>query len=146
MSMTMGLKPPWKTKLRWKARLRWQAKLAESTARETAHLIAMVLNMHLDPTASRTRRMVFRNSVLLKKTVVLNKTVLLNKTVVQNNALIHTNPENQGPGAEPAIQVVLHWRRFNQQRCHVEILSSREGSVQDPWSLAIAHRLRQILD
>ena len=132
--MTMGLKPPWKTKLRWKARLRWQAKLAESTARETAHLIAMVLNMHLDPTASRTRRMVFRNAVLL------------NKTVVQNNALIHTNPENQGPGAEPAIQVVLHWRRFNQHRCHVEILSSREGSVQDPWSLAIAHRLRQILN
>ena len=132
--MTMGLKPPWKTKLRWKARLRWQAKLAESTARETAHLIAMVLNMHLDPTASRTRRMVFRNAVLLNKTVVLN------------NALIHTNPENQGPGAEPAIQVVLHWRRFNQQRCHVEILSSREGSSQDPWRLAIAHRLRQILD
>ena len=140
MSMTMGLKPLWKTRLRWKARLRWQAKLAESTARETAHLIAMVLNMHLDPTASRTRRMVFRNAVLL------NKTVLLNNTVVQNNALIHTNPENQGPGAEPAIQVVLHWRRFNQQRCHVEILSSREGSVQDPWSLAIAHRLRQILN
>ena len=129
-----------KTKLGWKTKLRWRARLSESTARETAHLIAMVLNMHLDPTASRTRRMVFRNAVLL------NNTVVLNKTVVQNNALIPTNPENQGPGAEPAIQVVLHWRRFNQQRCHVEILSSREGSVQDPWSLAIAHRLRQILN
>ena len=129
-----------KTNLGWKTKLRWRARLSESTARETAHLIAMVLNMHLDPTASRTRRMVFRNAVLL------NNTVVLNKTVVQNNALIPTNPENQGPGAEPAIQVVLHWRRFNQQRCHVEILSSREGSVQDPWSLAIAHRLRQILN
>ena len=135
-----------KTNLGWKTKLRWRARLSESTARETAHLIAMVLNMHLDPTASRTRRMVFRNAVLLNNTVVLNNTVLLNNTVVQNNALIHTNPENQGPGAEPAIQVVLHWRRFNQQRCHVEILSSREGSVQDPWSLAIAHRLRQILN
>ncbi len=30
-------------------------------------------------------------------------------------------------------------------RCHGEILSSNKGSVQDPWSLAIANRLRQIL-
>ena len=124
----------WKARLRWKTKLRWKAKLPESTARETAHLIAMVLNMHLDPAASHTRRMVFRNAVLL------------NKTVVQNNALIHTNPDNEGPEAEPAIQVVLHWRRFNQQRCHVEILSSHEGSIQDPWSMAIANRLRQILN
>ena len=132
--MTMDSKPFWKTRLRWKARqrwkarLRWQAKLPESTARETAHLIAMVLNMHLDHGASRTRRMVFRNAVL------------------SNNALMPTKQGRQGADGEPAIQVVLHWRRFNQQRCHVEILSSREGSVQDPWSLAIAHRLRQILN
>jgi hypothetical protein len=112
----MDLKPPWKTRRRWKA------KLPESTARETAHLIAMVLNMHLDHTASRTRRMVFRNAVL------------------------PTNKDQRDVDAEPAIQVVLHWRRFNQQRCHVEILSSREGSLQDPWSLAIANRLRQILN
>ena len=126
--MTLNLKRPWKSRLRWKARLRWQAKLPESTARETAHLIAMVLNMHLDPAASRTRRMVFRNSVLL------------------NNTVIHTKPDGQGADGEPAIQVVLHWRRFNQQRCHVEIFSSNEGSSQDPWSLAIANRLRQILN
>ena len=118
----MDVKPPWKAKLRWKARLRWQAKLPESTARETAHLIAMVLNMHLDQAASRTRRMVFRNAVL------------------------HANSGNQGSDPEPAIQVVLHWRRFNLQRCHVEILSSSEGPVQDPSSLAIANRLRQILN
>jgi len=123
--MTLNLKPPWKARLRWKGRLRWQAKLPESTARETAHLIAMVLNMHLDPAASRTRRLVFRNAV---------------------TALMPTNQGRQGADGEPAIQVVLHWRRFNQQRCHVEILSSSEGSVQDPWSLAIANRLRQILN
>jgi hypothetical protein len=110
------------SRLRRKTKLRWKAKLPESTARETAHLIAMVLNMHLDHAASRTRRMVFRNAVL------------------------HANPGNQDSNAEPAIQVVLHWRRFNQQRCHVEILSSHEGSIQDPWSLAIANRLRQILN
>ena len=132
--MTMDLKTPWKTrqrwkaKLRWKTRLRWQAKLPESTARETAHLIAMVLNMHLDHPASRTRRMVFRNAVL------------------SNIALMPNNQGREGADGEPAIQVVLHWRRFNQQRCHVEILSSNEGSVQDPWSLAIANRLRQILN
>jgi len=129
-----------KSNLGWKTKLRWKAKLPESTARETAHLIAMVLNMHLDPAASHTRRMVFRNAVLL------NKTVVQNKGAIENNALMLTNPENQGPEAEPAIQVVLHWRRFNQQRCHVEILSSHEGSIQDPWSLAIANRLRQILN
>ena len=132
--MTLNLKRPWKSRLRWKARLRWQAKLPESTARETAHLIAMVLNMHLDPAASRTRRMVFRNSIVL------------NNTVMQNNALMRTKPDGQGADGEPAIQVVLHWRRFNQQRCHVEILNSDEGSSQDPWSLAIANRLRQILN
>ena len=126
--------------LRRKTKLRWRARLSESTARETAHLIAMVLNMHLDHTASHTRRMVFRNAVLL------NKTVVQNKGAIENNALMLTNPENQGPEAEPAIQVVLHWRRFNQQRCHVEILSSHEGSIQDPWTLAIANRLRQILN
>jgi len=130
----MDVKPPWKAKLRWKARLRWQAKLPESTARETAHLIAMVLNMHLDHTASHTRRMVFRNSILR------------NNTVMQNNALMPTMQDGQGPEAGSAIQVVLHWRRFNQQRCHVEILSSHEGSIQDPWTLAIANRLRQILN
>jgi hypothetical protein len=81
-----------------------------------------VLNMHLDHTASHTRRMVFRNAVL------------------------PTNKNQRDADAEPVIQVVLHWRRFNQQRCHVEILSSREGSLQDPWSLAIANRLRQILN
>ena len=128
------------SRLRRKTKLRWKAKLPESTARETAHLIAMVLNMHLDPAASHTRRMVFRNAVLL------NKTVGRNNGAIENNALMPTNPENQGPEAEPAIQVVLHWRRFNQQRCHVEILSSHEGSIQDPWSLAIANRLRQILN
>jgi len=126
--------------LRRKTKLRWRARLSESTARETAHLIAMVLNMHLDHTASHTRRMVFRNAVLL------NKTVVQNKGAIENNALMPTNPENQGPEAGPAIQVVLHWRRFNQQRCHVEILSSHEGSIQDPWTLAIANRLRQILN
>jgi hypothetical protein len=130
----------WKARLRWKTKLRWKAKLPESTARETAHLIAMVLNMHLDPAASHTRRMVFRNAVLL------NKTVVQNKGAIENNALMPTNPEHQGPEAEPAIQVVLHWRRFNQQRCHVEILSSHERSIQDPCSLAIANRLRQILN
>jgi hypothetical protein len=129
-----------KSNLGWKAKLRWRARLSESTARETSHLIAMVLNMHLDPAASHTRRMVFRNAVLL------NKTVVQNKGAIENNALMPTNPEHQGPEAEPAIQVVLHWRRFNQQRCHVEILSSHEGSIQDPWSLAIANRLRQILN
>ena len=129
-----------KTNLGWKKKLRWRARLSESTARETAHLIAMVLNMHLDHTASHTRRMVFRNAVLL------NKTVVQNKGAIENNALMPTNPENQGPEAGPAIQVVLHWRRFNQQRCHVEILSSHEGSIQDPWTLAIANRLRQILN
>ena len=116
------------SRLRRKTKLRWKAKLPESTARETAHLIAMVLNMHLDPAASHTRRMVFRNAVLLNKTVM------------------PTKQDGEGPEAEPAIQVVLHWRRFNQQRCHVEILSSQEGSIQDPWSLAIANRLRQILN
>ena len=129
-----------KSNLGWKTKLRWKARLSESTARETAHLIAMVLNMHLDPAASHTRRMVFRNAVLL------NKAVMQNKGAIENNALMPTNPEDQGPEAEPAIQVVLHWRRFNQQRCHVEILSSHEGSIQDPWSLAIANRLRQILN
>jgi hypothetical protein len=129
-----------KSNLGWKTKLRWKARLSESTARETAHLIAMVLNMHLDPAASHTRRMVFRNAVLL------NKTVMQNKGAIESNALMPTNPEDQGPEAEPAIQVVLHWRRFNQQRCHVEILSSHEGSIQDPWSLAIANRLRQILN
>ena len=128
------------SRLRRKTKLRWKAKLPESTARETAHLIAMVLNMHLDPAASHTRRMVFRNAVLL------NQTVGRNKGAIENNALMPTNPENQSPEAEPAIQVVLHWRRFNQQRCHVEILSSHKGSIQDPWSLAIANRLRQILN
>jgi hypothetical protein len=118
----MDLKP------RWKTRRRWQAKLPESTARETAHLIAMVLNMDLDQAASRTRRLVFRNAVL------------------SNIALMPTSQGRQGADGEPAIQVVLHWRRFNQQRCHVELLSSNEGSVQDPWSLAIANRLRQILN
>lgn len=126
--MRMDLKPPWKTRRRWKTRLRWQAKLPESTARETAHLIAMVLNMHLDHAASRSRRMVFR------------------KPVLSNIAPLPTNQGRQGPEGEPAIQVVLHWRRFNQQRCHVELLSSNEGSIQDPWSLAIANRLRQILN
>ena len=116
MTMTMDLK------------LRWRAKLPESTARETAHLIAMVLNMHLDHEASGTRRLVFHNAVL------------------SNNALMSTNQGRQGADGEPAIQVVLHWRRFNKQRCHVEILSSNEGSVQDPWSLAITNRLRQILN
>lgn len=129
-----------KSNLRWKTKLRWKAQLPESTARETAHLIAMVLNMHLDPAASHTRRMVFRNAVLL------NKTVVQNKGAIENNALMPTNQDGEGPEAEPAIQVVLHWRRFNQQRCHVEILSSHEGSIQDPWSLAIANRLRQILN
>ena len=128
------------SRLRRKTKLRWKAKLPESTARETAHLIAMVLNMHLDPAASHTRRMVFRNAVLL------NKTVGRNNGAIENNALMPTNPEHQSPEAEPAIQVVLHWRRFNQQRCHVEILSSHKGSIQDPWSLAIANRLRQILN
>ena len=128
------------SRLRRKTKLRWRASLSESTARETAHLIAMVLNMHLDPAASHTRRMVFRNAVLL------NKTVGRNKGAIENNALMPTNPEHRGPEAEPAIQVVLHWRRFNQQRCHVEILSSHEGSIQDPWTLAIANRLRQILN
>ena len=126
--------------LRRKTKLRWRARLSESTARETAHLIAMVLNMHLDHTASYTRRMVFRNAVLL------NKTVVQNKGAIENNALMPTNPDGEGPEAGPAIQVVLHWRRFNQQRCHVEILSSHEGSIQDPWTLAIANRLRQILN
>ncbi len=120
--------------LRRKTKLRWRARLSESTALETAHLIAMVLNMHLDQTASHTRRMVFRNSILL------------NNTVMQNNALMPTMQDGQGPEAGSAIQVVLHWRRFNQQRCHVEILSNREGSIQDPWTLAIANRLRQILN
>ena len=126
--------------LRRKTKLCWRARLSESTARETAHLIAMVLNMHLDRTASHTRRMVFRNAVLL------NKTVVQNKGAIENNALMPTNPDGEGPEAGPAIQVVLHWRRFNQQRCHVEILSSHEGSIQDPWTLAIANRLRQILN
>ncbi len=36
-------------------------------------------------------------------------------------------------------------RRFNQQRCQGEILRSNKGSDQDPWSWAIANRLRQIL-
>ena len=129
-----------KSNLGWKTKLRWKARLSESTARETAHLIAMVLNMHLDPAASHTRRMVFRNAVLL------NKAVMQNKGAIENNALMPTNQDGEGPEAEPAIQVVLHWRRFNQQRCHVEILSSHEGSIQDPWSLAIANRLRQILN
>lgn len=123
-----------KTNLGGKAKLRWRARLSESTARETAHLIAMVLNMHLDHTASHTRRMVFRNSILL------------NNTVMQNNALMPTMQDGQGPEAGHAIKVVLHWRRFNQRRCHVEILSSHEGSIQDPWTLAIANRLRQILN
>ena len=132
--MTLNLKRPWKSRLRWKARLRWQAKLPESTARETAHLIAMVLNMHLDQAASRTRRMVFRNAVLS------------NNAVQSNSALMPTSQGRQGADGEPAIQVVLHWRRFNQQRCHVEILRSNEGSIEDPWSLAIANRLRQIMN
>jgi hypothetical protein len=126
--------------LRRKTKLRWRARLSESTAQETAHLIAMVLNMHLDHSASHTRRMVFRNAVLL------NKTVVQNKGAIENNALMPTNPDGEGPEAGPAIQVVLHWRRFNRQRCHVEILSSHEGSIQDPWTLAIANRLRQILN
>ena len=120
--------------LRRKTKLRWRARLSESTARETGHLIAMVLNMHLDHTASHTRRMVFRNSIVL------------NDTVMQNNALMPTKQDGEGQEAGPAIQVVLHWRRFNQQRCHVEIRSNREGSIQDPWTLAIANRLRQILN
>ena len=120
--------------MRMHSKLRWKAKLPESTARETGHLIAMVLNMHLDQQASRTRRLVFSNAVLFKNSVMFN------------NVLMRTNQGRQGAEAEPAIQVVLHWRRFNQQRCQVEILSSTEGSVQDPWSLAIANRLRQILN
>jgi hypothetical protein len=117
-----------KTNLGWKTKLRWRARLSESTARETAHLIAMVLNMHLDPAASRARRMTFSNAV------------------VEGNAVMHPNQAWQAAEAEPAIQVVLHWRRFNQQRCHVEILSNREGPLKDPWSLAIANRLRQVLN
>ena len=104
------------SKLRWKTKLRWKARLSESTARETGHLIALVLNMHLDHHASHARRMVFRKAVM-------------------------TSAE-----AEPAIQVVFHWRRFNQHRCHVDILSSSEGSSQDPSILRIANRLRQILN
>ncbi len=143
--MTVDSNPLWKTRrrgkarLRWKARLRLQAKLSESTAWETAHLIAMVLNMHLDHAASRARRMVFHNSILL------NETVMQTMGAMPSNALMPTNQGRQGADGEPAIQVVLHWRRFNQQRCHGEILSSNKGSVQDPWSLAIANRLRQIL-
>jgi len=110
------------------SKLRWRAKLPESTARETGHLIAMVLNMQLDQQASRARRMVFSNTVMF------------------NNALISTNKDSQNPGAVPAIQVVLHWRRRNQQRCQVVILSNSEGSFQDPWILAIANLLRQILN
>lgn len=110
------------------SKLRWKAKLPETTARETGHLIAMVLNMQLDQQASRAKRMVFSNAVRF------------------NNALIRPTQDRQGADAEPAIQVVLHWRRFNQQRCQVEVLSSSEGSYRDPWSLAIANRLRQILN
>jgi hypothetical protein len=116
------------------SKLRWRAKLPESTARETGHLIAMVLNMQLDQQASRARRMVFSN------------TVMFNNAVMFNNVLISTNKDSQNPGAVPAIQVVLHWRRRNQQRCQVVILSNSEGSFQDPWILAIANLLRQILN
>jgi hypothetical protein len=80
------------------SKLRWRAKFPESTARETGHLIAMVLTMQLDQQAPRAR------------------------------------------------QIVLHWRRRNQQRCQEVVLNSSEGSFQDPWILAIANLLRQILN
>jgi hypothetical protein len=143
------------------SKLRWRAKLQESTARETSHLIAMVLNMHLDHEASCDSSMVLINTVIYTNRLMQSNLAMYGNSVMHSNAVttnhqishpmvpiypIPTPKQRANAAQEPSIQVVLHWQRFSKQRCQVEILSSSEGPFLDPWSFAIANRLKQILD
>jgi hypothetical protein len=133
------------------SKLRWRAKLPESTARETSHLIAMVLNMHLDHDASCDRSLVLINTVMHTNVLLGSNRLLPSNDLMYPYLVVPIYPstsqkDQPGQDPEPAIQVVFHWQRFNQKRCQVEILSSSEGPFLDPWSLTIAHRLRQILN